>query len=179
MRVIVFFVIINTSLCINLFSLSEGNHIPVVSSLPHPNSTTANTSTSSTLPVPSSSSRKAIFSHFDPFQHIIGQFLKLFIDDPDILRVTKQTLSSLVYIYIALSIAGTFGVDTKAILSLLSISGLTLGLAFQSILGQTFAGLFLLLFCPFKRGWTITIDEFTGKVVSVDTRYTSEIKLKY
>ena len=77
----------------------------------------------------------------------------------------------MIYTYVAVSIAGTFGVDTKAILSLLSISGLTLGLAVQNVLGQIFAGLFLVLFCPFKRGWVISVDNYTGKVLSVDTRY--------
>lgn len=110
------------------------------------------------------------FSRFDPLQILVGAFLKLFMKDPDLLRVGKSTLATVIYTYIAVSIAGTFGVDTKAILSLLSISGLTFGLAIQNVLSQIFAGLFLVLFCPFKRGWVISVDNYTGKVLSVDTR---------
>ena len=123
----------------------------------------------STLPAATPS--RFSFSQFDPLQILVGAFLKLFVEDPDLLRVGKSTLATVIYTYIAVSIAGTFGVDTKAILSLLSISGLTFGLAIQNVLSQIFAGLFLVVFCPFKRGWVITVDNYTGKVLSVDTRY--------
>lgn len=121
------------------------------------------------LPIPAPEARLRFTR--DPVARLFGSFLKLFISDPDVLRVSRKTLAGLFYIYTALSIAGSFGMDTKAILSLLSISGLTLGLAIQTILGHTFSGFFLVFFCPFKRGWTITVDQYTGKVLSIDTRY--------
>lgn len=107
----------------------------------------------------------------DPVGKVANSFLSVFIHNPDLLRVATKSISGLFYLNIVLSVLGTAGVDIKAVLSILSISGLTLGLSIQTILGQAFAGFFLVLFCPFKRGWTITVDNFTGKVVSIDVRY--------
>ena len=135
----------------------------------------SDSSNSSFASVPTITPSRFSLSRFDPLQILVGAFLKLFVENPDILRVGKSTIATVIYTYVAVSIAGTFGVDTKAILSLLSISGLTLGLAVQNVLGQIFAGLFLVLFCPFKRGWVISVDNYTGKVLSVDTRYSMYI----
>ena len=66
---------------------------------------------------------------------------------------------------------GTFGIDTKPILSLLSVSGLTLGFAAKDILTNTYAGAYIMIMRPFKRGMTISVDSIRGKVVSIDTNY--------
>ena len=110
-------------------------------------------------------------SRIDPVQRLVDRVLRLFNLDPDIHRVARPFLSVVLYVYLLVTAIGTAGIDTRGLLSLLSVSGLTFGLAIQSMLGNTFSGLFLLLFCPFKRGWTISVDNFSGKVVSVTTRY--------
>lgn len=97
--------------------------------------------------------------------------LSFLFKDPDILRISSKILSSIFWVYIALSTLGTIGFDTKPILSLLSISGLTFGLASKDILTNTFAGLFVLITRPFKRGDIVTVGNFKGKVVSIDIRY--------
>jgi small conductance mechanosensitive channel len=63
------------------------------------------------------------------------------------------------------------GYDTKPLLSLLSVSGLTIGFAAKDILTNTFKGLFILLTKPFHRNWTISVNGFRGKVLSIDSRF--------
>jgi small conductance mechanosensitive channel len=63
------------------------------------------------------------------------------------------------------------GYDTKPLLSLLSVSGLTIGFAAKDILTNTFKGLFILFTKPFQRHWTISVNGFRGKVISIDSRF--------
>ncbi len=83
----------------------------------------------------------------------------------------SHLLSWVIWSYLLLSIMGTFGIDTKPILSLLSVSGLTLGFAAKDILTNTYAGAYIMIMRPFKRGMTISVDNIRGKVVSIDTNY--------
>jgi small-conductance mechanosensitive channel len=110
-------------------------------------------------------------SLFNPVKALIVSLLGIFITNTDALNVVAKILSIIFYIYFVITVLGTVGVDTKAFLSLLSISGITLGLSVQTILGHTFNGIYLALFCPFKRGCIITVDNYTGKVISIDSRY--------
>lgn len=63
-------------------------------------------------------------------------------------------------------------------LSLLSISGLTIGFAAKDILTDTFAGFYILFIRPFKRGQIISVNGNRGKVMSVDIRYVRLLNLK-
>ena len=110
------------------------------------------------------------FHRFDPIQNLVGFTMRLFTHDPDIHRLARNFISILAYAFAILCGVSFIGVETKGVLSLLSVVELTLGLAVQNTLGNTFSGLFLLLFCPFKRGWSISVDNFSGKVISITTR---------
>ena len=102
---------------------------------------------------------------------LIKKFLQIFIADPDVLSIVSRLFSWIIWSYVALSIIGTCGIDTKPILSLLSISGLTLGFAAKDILTNTYAGAYIMIMRPFKRGMTISVDSVRGKVISIDTNY--------
>ena len=108
------------------------------------------------------------------FQH----FFSIFILDPDILRSCAKVCSFVVWTFMILSFLGTIGVDTKPLLSLLSISGLTIGFAAKDILTNTFAGIFILFTRPFKRGWVISVCGYRGQVLSTDIRYLRMLLLK-
>ena len=97
-----------------------------------------------------------------PNPNVISPFIRtilsVFINDQDVLMVTAKYLSVLLWVYVLLSILGTVGIDTKPLLSLLSVVGLTVGLASKDILTNTFAGLLIIFSAPFKRGWTISVE---------------------
>ena len=104
-------------------------------------------------------------------ERFFKRFLSLFFLDPDILRITSKICAGVFWVYMALSTLGTLGFDTKPLLSLFSISGLTIGFAAKDILTNTFAGIFILFTRPFKRGQIISVNNMRGRVVSVDVRY--------
>jgi small-conductance mechanosensitive channel len=97
--------------------------------------------------------------------------LATFITDPDVLRIVSKILSTIAWSYIALSALGTFGVDTKPLLSLLGVGGLTFGFSIKDLLADCFAGLFVLFVRPFQRGDLVTVGGLKGRVVSLDMRY--------
>lgn len=102
---------------------------------------------------------------------IMAKLLSIFISDPDILKVAASASGAVLWIVSFLSGLSRLGIDTKPILSLFSILGLTLGLAAKDILKDTFAGLFVVFMKPFKRGWIIEVMGRRGKVLSIDGRY--------
>lgn len=97
--------------------------------------------------------------------------LAAFITDPDVLRIVSKILSTIAWSHIALSALGTFGVDTKPLLSLLGVGGLTFGFSIKDLLADCFAGLFVLFVRPFQRGDLVTVGGLKGRVVSLDMRY--------
>jgi hypothetical protein len=99
------------------------------------------------------------------------RFFSIFFSDPDILKTFSKACSWLVWFFVAISLMSSVGVDTKPLISLLGISGLTIGFACKDILQNTFAGFFILFTRPFKRGWIISVCGYRGKVISTDIRY--------
>lgn len=109
---------------------------------------------------------------------IIRKIVSIIFIDPDIINSITKVCGCIFWIYTALSLLGTVGIDTKPLLSLLSISGLTIGFAAKDILTNTFAGIFILFTRPFKRGWIINVCGFRGRVISVDIRFLTLRNLK-
>jgi len=99
------------------------------------------------------------------------RFFSIFFSDPDILKTFSKACSWLVWFFVAISLMSSVGIDTKPLISLLGISGLTIGFACKDILQNTFAGFFILFTRPFKRGWIISVCGYRGKVISTDIRY--------
>lgn len=111
-------------------------------------------------------------------ERFFKRFLSLFFVDPDILRIVSKICATIFWAYLALSALGTIGFDTKPLLSLLSISGLTFGFAAKDILTNLFAGIFIIFTRPFKRGQIISVNNMRGKVMSIDVRYCKLQSLK-
>ena len=67
---------------------------------------------------------------------------------------------------------GTLGVDVSALVAGLGLTGFALGFALKDTISNLLSGVLILLYRPFKVGNTIRISGYTGKVVSIDLRYT-------
>jgi len=67
-------------------------------------------------------------------------------------------------------VLGLFGANWTALLALLSVSTLAVGLAFQDVLKNFVAGVYLLLERPFSIGDRIQVSDFEGTVESIDIR---------
>ena len=126
--------------------------------------------------VDSSSSLR--FKRFNFIHHTMKNFLSHFIRDPDILDISTDMCSLVAWVYILLSVVGTVGFDTKPMLSLLGIGGITLGFSLKDILSDMYYGVYVLFTKPFKRGSIISVAEYEGRVVSMDVRYVKLFSIK-
>lgn len=110
-------------------------------------------------------------NRFNFIHYLIRNCLVNFIEDKDVLDTITSIFSTIAWFYIILSILGTIGFDTKPLLSLLGIGGITLGFSLKDILTDLYSGLFVLFTKPFQRGSMIRINNYYGKVISIDIRY--------
>lgn len=118
------------------------------------------------------------FKRFNFIHHMMKNFLSHFIRDPDILDISTDMCSLVAWVYILLSVVGTVGFDTKPMLSLLGIGGITLGFSLKDILSDMYYGVYVLFTKPFKRGSIISVAEYEGRVVSMDVRYVKLFSMK-
>jgi small-conductance mechanosensitive channel len=97
------------------------------------------------------------------------------LTDPDLISFVAKCLSYGFWVFLTLIGLGTFGVDIKPLLSLVSVAGITIGLAAKDMLSHSFAGFYILFMKPFARGDVITVSGYTGKVTSINMRYVTLI----
>ena len=88
-------------------------------------------------------------------------------------RATRFTLLA----FGAITAIGTMGVDVKALVAGLGLTGFALGFALKDIISNTLAGVLILLYKPFHRGdhieMAVASGAIDGVVESIDMRYTT------
>ncbi len=77
-----------------------------------------------------------------------------------------------VYVLAATFVLGLFAADWTALLAVLSVSTVAISLAFQDVLKNFVAGVYVLLERPFSIGDRIRVRDFEGEVESIDIRTT-------
>lgn len=107
---------------------------------------------------------------FSPHTIIAGSVAS-FASDPDLVKFIAKSISYAYWTFLSVSILGTFGVDTKPFLSVVSLVGLALGFSAKDFIAHHFAGFFILVTKPFQRGDVISINGYRGRVTSIDLRY--------
>ena len=73
----------------------------------------------------------------------------------------------------SLSAVTAAGLDIKVLLTFGGLASLALGLAFQDLLRNILAGIFLLVERPFRIGDLITVGDLTGSVQTIQLRTTA------
>lgn len=126
---------------------------------------------SATHPTSQQERKSATWFRINIIGTAVRRSLAPFLSDPDVLNIVTNIVSAVAWSYLLLSAIGTLGVDTKPLLSLFSIGGLTIGFSIKDLLSDSFAGLFVLFVRPFQRGDLVTVGGQKGRVVSVDIRY--------
>lgn len=99
------------------------------------------------------------------------------MSDEDLRGAVTHTLAWVCYGALALTMAGTLGVDIKPLLGLSTLFGFALSISAKSILSNTISAAYVLWVRPFKRGDRITVcefgksDKYTGTVLSIDYHF--------
>lgn len=83
-----------------------------------------------------------------------------------IIALIKNIIKYLIMILVVLSILSVYGVDTKGIVTSIGIAGVIIGLALQDMVADFLAGVLILFDNHYAIGDVVTIDGFTGEVVS-------------
>lgn len=91
----------------------------------------------------------------------------------DVFNLLGQIAKVTLLITGAITALGTLGVNVTAMVAGLGLTGFALGFALKDALSNLLAGIFLLIYRPFKRGDQIKVEEFSGTVISIDLRYTT------
>lgn len=92
--------------------------------------------------------------------------------DQGIAKFILSTLRFLLYVFLALIIVETIGVQTTSIIGVLSSATLAIGLSFQGSLSNVAGGLLIIIFKPFTVGDYIVSSNIEGVVDSIDILYT-------
>ena len=84
-----------------------------------------------------------------------------------LLVYVQSSLSVLLNIILVVAVLGFFGVETTSFAALLAAAGIAIGSAWSGLLAHFAAGVFLVLFRPFKVGDFVTAGGVTGTVQEV------------
>ena len=84
-----------------------------------------------------------------------------------IISLIKNVIKYLVMIFVVLAILNVYNVDTSGVVASIGVAGVIVGLAFQDIVADFLAGMFILFDNQFVLGDIVTIDGFKGEVISL------------
>jgi len=104
---------------------------------------------------------------FNVIQLVTGRLLKNRISSQRTF-IVKKTIKYTGFVMAALSLFGSIGIDTSALLGAAGIIGIAVGFAAQTTVSSFISGFFLLSEKPFKVGDVIRVDNIVGEVLSVD-----------
>ena len=111
-----------------------------------------------------------------PLANLIKKRLILVIEkhceDRTIPRFVASLVHSLLILFILIIALAKLGIPTSALLASLAGLSLALGLSLKSSISNLAAGIFIVLFRPFKENDTITICGNTGTVKRIEIMFT-------
>lgn len=83
------------------------------------------------VPATAESNERSSFVRFDFLSNFFREIFRHVIHDEDVMDAVVKLSTWAVWFAVLLSVIGTLGVDTKPLLSLLGITGITLGVALK------------------------------------------------
>jgi small conductance mechanosensitive channel len=93
--------------------------------------------------------------------------------DRQVGTLVRNLISAATYVVALISALVVYGVNVAVILTAAGVGTVAIGLAFQDLLRNVLAGIWLLLEQPFKLGDTITVVDQTGAVQNITLRTTT------
>lgn len=100
-----------------------------------------------------------------------------------VIVLIKNIIKYVIAIVVIILILGLYGVDTTSLVASLGVVSVVVGLAFQDIIKDFLAGVFLIFDNAYAVGDTIQVNGFTGEVISLGLKttkvrsYTGEVKI--
>ncbi len=98
---------------------------------------------------------------------LISRALKGQSIDSTIIKYLTSALGVMLQVVLVVAILGFFGIETTSFAALLAAAGIAIGAAWSGLLANFAAGVFLVIFRPFKVGDFITAAGVTGTVEEI------------
>jgi small conductance mechanosensitive channel len=98
---------------------------------------------------------------------LIARVLNREHTDATLVRYACSIVSVTLDILLIIAILGFFGVQTTSFAAILAAAGIAIGAAWSGLLGNFAAGVFLIIFQPFKTGDFVTAGGVTGTIEEV------------
>ncbi len=95
-----------------------------------------------------------------------------------VIKLIKSVIRYIVIIIVILLILEIYGINTSSIIASLGIAGVVLGLALQDTIKNMLSGIFIIFDNRYNVGDTVTINDFTGEVISLGLQ-TTKLKSYY
>jgi small conductance mechanosensitive channel len=95
---------------------------------------------------------------------LIGRWVVHERVDPTLGRYIASAASIVLNVILVIAILGLFGVETTTFAAIIAAAGVAIGIAWGGMLGNFAAGVFLVLFRPFKTGEFVSAGGVTGTV---------------
>jgi small conductance mechanosensitive channel len=92
--------------------------------------------------------------------------------DPDLTRLLGRSIRIAALAFGIVTALGTVGLDVKALVTGLGLTGFALGFALRDIIANVLAGILILFYKPFRRGDRISVAGSDGVITEIDLRYT-------
>ena len=87
--------------------------------------------------------------------------------DPTFARYLQTGLSVLLNVALVIAVLGFLGVETTTFAALIAAGGIAIGVAWGGLLANFAAGVFLVIFRPFKAGDVVSVAGVTGGVEAI------------
>ena len=94
-------------------------------------------------------------------------------DKKDVLNLLAKAGRIVLIVVGGIAGFGTIGIDVSALVAGLGLTGFALGFALRDALSNLLAGIMIMIYQPFTRNDSIEVSGLKGKVVEIDSRYTS------
>jgi small conductance mechanosensitive channel len=103
----------------------------------------------------------------------LSRFLRLRQFDVTLASYVETSAGILLQVLLFIAVLGVLGIETTSFAALLAAAGLAVGAAWSGLLANFAAGVFLLVFRPFKVGDTVAAVGITGTVREIGLFVTS------
>jgi small-conductance mechanosensitive channel len=90
----------------------------------------------------------------------------------NVILFTSKFINSLILAMAFITMLGTWGIDVRALVAGLGLTGFVLGFALKDLLSNVVAGVMIIFYQPLKIGSYVETLGVKGKVVKIDLRYT-------
>jgi len=103
---------------------------------------------------------------------VITKSANTFELDSHLTLLLSRTIQVTIMIFGLITAFGTLGINVSALVAGLGLTGFALGFALKDTISNLLAGILILLYQPFRIGDSIEVAGFSGRVSTIDLRYT-------